>query len=72
MLFGKRKQPELVFDPEREYPVFLSSICTGEKAAGFRNKTDHRFREVMLIRSNQDLAAFMKRYGITETPEKIY
>ena len=28
------------FDPQTQYAVIKSSICTGEKVAGFKNKTD--------------------------------
>lgn len=52
------------FDPETHDAVVRSSICTGEKVAGFKNKQDGRFTEVMLIRSPKDLEAFKQRYKI--------
>ena len=52
------------FDPERQYAVVRSSICTGEKVAGFKDKKDGRFTEVMLIRTPKDLEAFKNRYHI--------
>lgn len=52
------------FDPETQYAVIRSSICTGEKVAGFKDKKDGRFFEVMLIRSPKDKAEFMERYGL--------
>ena len=66
-MFGKRSvRPEITYDPETQYPVFLSSICTGEKAAGFRNRADRKFTEVMVIRSEKDEALFKKMYGLGE------
>ena len=65
-LFGSRKkqQPAVQFDPETQYAVIRSSICTGEKVAGFKNKTDGHFTEVMLIRSAADEEEFKRTYGV--------
>ena len=52
------------FDPETYYPAIRCSICTGEKVAGFRNKKDGHFTEVMLIRSQKDLDAFKVEYHV--------
>ena len=52
------------FDPETQYAVIRSSICTGEKVAGFKNKTDGHFTEVMLIRSPAAEKEFKETYGI--------
>lgn len=52
------------FDPEKQYAVIRSSICTGEKVAGFRNKDDGHFTDVMLIRSPSDEQRFKEIYGI--------
>ena len=52
------------FDPETQTAVIRSSICTGEKVAGFRNKTDGHFTEVMLIRDPEDEKRFMEAYGL--------
>ena len=52
------------FDPETQYAVIRSSICTGEKVAGFKNKTDGHFTEVMLIRSPVDEREFKDTYGV--------
>ena len=67
MLFKKHTaKPLIPYDPESQYPVILASICTGEKAAGFRNKTDRKFTEVMLIRTEKDEQEFKKMYGLDE------
>ena len=65
-LFGSRKkqEPAVHFDPETQYAVIRSSICTGEKVAGFKNKTDGHFTEVMLIRSAADEEDFKRTYGV--------
>lgn len=52
------------FNPETQCAVIRSSICTGEKVAGFKDKIDGHFTEVMLIRSKQDEQEFKERYGV--------
>ena len=71
-LFRREPAPALSYDRDRLEPVIRCSICNGEQTAGFRDRQTGRFEEVMLIRSDQDLREFMRRYGITEMPEKIY
>ena len=67
MLFRKHSvKPKIPFDPETQYPVIMASICTGEKAAGFRNKTDKKFTEVMLIRTEKDEQEFKRMYDLSE------
>ena len=65
-LFGRKKasEPAVKFDPETQYAVIRSSICTGEKVAGFKNKTDGHFTEIMLIRSPADEKEFKETYGV--------
>lgn len=52
------------FNPETHYAVIRSSICTGEKVAGFKNKKDGHFTEVMLIRSKRDEDKFKQTYNL--------
>lgn len=52
------------FSPDTHTAVIRSSICTGEKVAGFRDKRDGSFTEVMLIRSQRDLEQFQRRFGV--------
>ena len=67
MLFGRKsREPERKYDPDRQYAIIRSSICTGEKVAGFKNKEDGHFTEVMLIRSYEDELRFKEIYGIEE------
>lgn len=51
-------------NPENHYAVIRSSICTGEKVAGFKNKKSGEFREVMLIRSQKDIEEFKRKYKV--------
>ena len=64
--FGRKKKQEsaIQFDPETQYAVIRSSICTGEKVAGFKNKVDGHFTELMLIRSPADEKLFKETYGV--------
>ncbi len=57
---------QIPFDPETQYAVIRSSICTGEKLAGFKDKTGGHFTEVMLIRSPEDEKEFREIYGLDE------
>ena len=59
-LFGRKKSRETAvqFDSETQYAVIRSSICTGEKVAGFKNKSAGHFTEVMLIHSPADEKEF--------------
>lgn len=52
------------FDPNKQIAVIRSSICTGEKVAGFKNKQDGSFTEVMLIRSPKDVEDFKETYHV--------
>ncbi len=52
-------------DGENRIPVLHCSICNGEQVAGFKDAKTGKFEEVMLIRNNEDLQAFMKQYGIS-------
>ena len=54
------------FDPDKQYAVIRSSICTGEKVAGFKNKDDGHFTEVMLIKSPSDEKLFRDTFNLTE------
>ena len=66
-IFKDRKEKNVItFDPETQYAVIRSSICTGEKVAGFKNKVDGHFVDVMLIRTQADEDRFMEMYGLTE------
>ena len=63
-MFFKRKQAARAYDRENQKPVILSSICTGERTAGFQDVRTGKFTEVMLIRTPEDLDEFRRLYGI--------
>ena len=66
MIFGKKKPAQLSYDKENETPAVKSSICTGEKTAGFIDTRTGKYRDVMLIKSEADLAEFKRLYGVDE------
>ena len=70
-LFHKNES-HMSYDTEKLTPVIRRSICTGEKAAGFREKDTGKFREIMLIRNEADLEDFRRQYGIAGEIETIY
>ncbi len=61
---ARRLKEEFPFDPEKQVAVIRSSVCTGEKVAGFKDREGGHFTEVMLIRSKQDEAQFRELYGL--------
>ena len=64
-MFGKNKIRVLPWDAERKIPAIRASICTGETAAGFRDKQTGKFTEYALIRTEADLEEFLRTYGLT-------
>jgi len=67
-MFRKRK-PVRTYDAQRKQPAIRSSICTGEKVAGFIDRETGVFEEAELIQSE---AEFREMYGITEEIKWIY
>lgn len=68
MFWKRREKPEKQLDYDRENwtPVLKCSICNGERVAGFKNIHTGEFREESFIRSDGELEAFKRRYGISE------
>ena len=60
-----RKINKMEYDRENQKPVIRSSICTGEKVAGFRDVNTGKFTEIMLIRDNKDMDEFLTIYDIS-------
>ncbi len=68
----RKKLPvSIPFDPEKQYAVLRCSICTGEKVAGFKNKADGHFTEVMVIHSPREEDLFKEIYHL-ESVKKEY
>jgi len=67
-MFGRRKkQAETPYDRGNKIPVIRSSICTGEQVAGFKDPSSGKFEELMLLRDDQDLQEFLRRYQVEES-----
>ncbi len=69
--YERHLKDTIPFNPQKQYAVIRSSICTGEKVAGFKSIEDGHFIEVMLIRTSEDEKRFKKIYDI-ETVKKEY
>ncbi len=52
------------YNPEAQYAVIRSSICIGEKVAGFKGKKHGHFTQVMLIRSQKGIENFKSVYKV--------
>ena len=61
---GKRYRD---YSPDEWEPVIRSSVCTGEKVAGFKNRHTGRFEDVMLIRGQADIDEFRKMFRIPDS-----
>ena len=74
MIFFRKKEKKIEpkYDPSIRRPAIRSSICTGEKVAGFENLQTEKFEEIQLIRNDKDLQEFKKRYGIEGEIRTIY
>ncbi len=68
MFWKKQGKPEKQLDYDRENwrPGLKCSICNGEQVAGFKNIRTGEFKEESFIRSDEELEAFKRRYGISE------
>ena len=62
-MFRKRATKE-TYDKENQKPIIRSSICTGEKVAGFKDIHTGKFTEVMLIKNDNDMKVFLTKYDI--------
>ena len=69
--YERHLRETIPFDPREQYAVIRSSICTGEQVAGFKNRENGHFTEVMLIRTPEDEKRFKEIYDL-ETVKKEY
>ncbi len=72
MLFGKKKVQKKSYDRVNNKPAIRSSICTGERVAGFVDVHSGHFQEITLIRSQKDLDDFKETYDIEGEIQTIY
>ena len=72
MFFRRNNNRVETYDKERLYPAIRSSICTGEKVAGFKNRETGNFTEITLVTSDKDIEDFKNRYGITDEVDVFY
>ncbi len=61
----RKKVVKETYNKENQKPVIRSSICTGEKVAGFKDIHTGKFTEVMAIRNNRDMDEFLEKYDIS-------
>jgi len=61
--FGTGKVKPIEYDISAEKPILRCSICTGEQVAGLKDHNTGKFREIMVIRSKEDLEYFQKMVG---------
>ena len=69
--YERHLRETIPFNPREQYAVIRSSICTGEQVAGFKNRENGHFTEVMLIKSPEDEKRFKEIYDL-ETVKKEY
>lgn len=69
--YERHLKETIPFDPQKQYAVIRSSICTGEKVAGFKNIDNGHFTEVMLINTDEEEERFKRIYNL-ETVKKEY
>ena len=61
----RKKAAKETYDKENQKPIIRSSICTGEKVAGFKDIYTGKFTEVMLIKNDNDMKVFLAKYDIS-------
>lgn len=63
-MFRKKIKKES-YNKEEQKPIIKSSICNGEKIAGFKDLRTGKFTEIMLIRNDKDMEEFLEKYDIS-------
>ncbi len=59
-----KKPTKQIYDKENQKPIIKSSICTGEKVAGFKDIHTGKFTDDMLIKNDKDMKVFLEKYDI--------
>ncbi len=68
-MFGRKNVsggPQYRYDPSEKVPAVKSSICTGERVAGFFYLRTRKFQDVMLIRKEKELEQFCRDCGVSK------
>ncbi len=65
-MFRKKRAVQTDYEKENWKPILKCSICSGEQVAGFKNLHTGEFREETLICNEEELRAFMHKYGIAD------
>lgn len=63
-IFHRKNRAVIEYDRMNEVPVIHASICTGEEVAGLKDLRNGHFREIMLIRGDDDLQVFAQSVGL--------
>lgn len=66
MLFGRRKQPSVQYDPETQEIAVRRSICNGEMTVGFIDKATGRFHDLRRVDGQKELEAFCESIGVKD------
>jgi hypothetical protein len=69
MKMFRKKTAKETYDKETQKPVIRSSICTGEKVAGFKDIHTGKFTEVILVKNDKDMKVFLEKYDIA--PDEV-
>ena len=69
-LFGKKKTSPIPEECRGMEVMTESSTCTGERTIGFFDPVTGRLRYTELVRSEEDVIAFCRRYGVEYPPKK--
>lgn len=64
MSLFRHKEKVPAFDAEKLQPAVRRSYCNSEMSLGFIEKESGKFREFCGARTQQELEAFCKQYGI--------
>lgn len=67
--FSKKKKifiPDFPYNSEKHEAMIRSSICTGERVIGFKDKNTGKFLELFMIKSDEEIEAFKEKFQLRE------
>ncbi len=62
----RSSRPAFSLDPKTQEPAVKRSICTGEMAFGYIEKSTGKFHELCLLNGQKELDAVCKSLGLAE------